>query len=101
MSLLNESANDKIVIQIDADLEELIPGYLRNKQNDIDAIATALLKDDYEAIRIIGHSMKGSGGGYGFDLITELGKAIESAAISKSTKEIGKLQPNCKTTSIQ
>jgi len=36
---------------------------------------------DYERIRILGHSIKGSGGGYGFDTITELGARIESAAM--------------------
>ena len=36
---------------------------------------------DFEKIRTIGHSMKGSGGGYGFDAITDLGDQIENAAL--------------------
>ncbi|MBI3329545.1 MAG: Hpt domain-containing protein [Nitrospinae bacterium] len=71
---------DKIVVHIDAELQELIPGYLDNRQADIQALREALEQGDYETIRILGHSMKGSGGGYGFDAITEIGSALEQAA---------------------
>ena len=81
----------KITVQIDADLEDLIPGYLRNKQNEIDTIMEALRKNDYDSICIIGHSMKGSGSGYGFPYITEIGRDIESKAKSQSNEEIGEL----------
>ena len=72
--------DDKIVVHVDAELQELIPGYLDNRQADIRALREALEQDDYETIRIVGHSMKGSGGGYGFDAITEIGGALEQAA---------------------
>jgi HPt (histidine-containing phosphotransfer) domain-containing protein len=71
---------DKIVVHIDADLQDLIPGYLANRHGDIHAMREALAQGDYETIRILGHSMKGSGGGYGFDAITEIGGSIEHAA---------------------
>ncbi len=45
-------------------------------------------KGDFEKIRIIGHSMKGSGGGYGFDAITDLGDQIENAALVSDTSGI-------------
>ena len=69
-----------IVVHVDADLHELIPGYLANRQADIQVMREALAQGDYETIRILGHSMKGSGGGYGFDAITEIGGSIEHAA---------------------
>ena len=31
-------------------------------------------------MRLLGHSMKGAGGGYGFDAITDIGAALEEAA---------------------
>lgn len=71
---------EKIVVQVDADLEDLIPGYLQNRRQDVDAISQALGKQDFEAIRVLGHTMKGTGGGYGFDAITEMGRALEEAA---------------------
>ena len=41
-------------------------------------------------IRIIGHSMKGAGGGYGFDEITTLGAQIEDAALAHDVSQIEK-----------
>ena len=74
---------DKIIVNIDPDLEDLIPTFLQNRHNDIDSMRTALTEDNFDTIRIIGHSMKGAGGGYGFDPITEIGGEIEHAALAK------------------
>ncbi len=82
--------NEKITVIIDEDLEDLIPGYMKNRRADIEKITTALLGNDLETIRIIGHSMKGSGGGYGFDPITDIGAGIEEAAKASKTEEIKK-----------
>lgn len=71
---------EKIVVTIDPDLEDLIAGYLENRRKDVEALKAAAKNGDFEAARILGHSMKGSGGGYGFDRITELGAALEQAA---------------------
>lgn len=65
---------------IDAEIEDLIPTYLQSKQQDMQTIRDALTCGDYEKIRLLGHSMKGSGGGYGFHRITEIGADIEHAA---------------------
>jgi HPt (histidine-containing phosphotransfer) domain-containing protein len=69
-----------IIVKVDSDLEDIIPGFLQNRQSDIEAILDALDKGDYESIRILGHNMKGAGGGYGFEVITDIGSAIEQAA---------------------
>ena len=79
---------EKIVIHIDADLEDLIPGFIENRKKDTRSIGEALQKGDYETIRIVGHGMKGAGGGYGFDAISDIGKFIEQAAKSKNSEEI-------------
>ena len=48
----------KIVVKIDADLEELVPEYLENREEDVKSISELLEKDDFEKVRILGHSMK-------------------------------------------
>jgi len=84
----NGNHDEKIVVFVDEDLQDLIPGYLENRLKDIAAIRTALAQGDYEAIRSVGHKMKGSGGGYGFDEITNIGRAIEDAAKIDHGEEI-------------
>jgi HPt (histidine-containing phosphotransfer) domain-containing protein len=80
----------KIVIHIDPEIADLIPGFLENRQKDIKSIEEALTKDDFETIRFLGHSMKGAGGSYGFDAITDIGRSLEQAAIVQDAGGIKK-----------
>lgn len=80
--------NDRIVVRIDPDLEDLIPGFIENRRKDVSAILEALEKDDFQPIRSLGHSMKGAGGGYGFHAITDMGAALETAAKNKENDAI-------------
>jgi len=77
--MLEETPSEKIRVRIDAELEDLIPSFLQNRERDVQVIREALDVDDFDTIRVLGHSMKGSGGGYGFDAITDLGRQIEDA----------------------
>ncbi|MDD5095318.1 MAG: Hpt domain-containing protein [Dehalococcoidia bacterium] len=83
--------NGKIIAEVDEDLEELIPEFLKNRQSDIATISKSLQLGEFETIRILGHSMRGSGGCYGFDGITEIGAAIEKAAKASATDAIREL----------
>jgi signal transduction histidine kinase/DNA-binding response OmpR family regulator len=69
-----------IVVYVDPDLADLIPGYLENRRRDVQEIGRFLFEDDLQEILRLGHSMKGSGGGYGFEGITMIGGEIEEAA---------------------
>lgn len=71
---------ERIKVEIDRDLEEIIPGFLENRVKDIAGLKAAAQSGDFEYIRIIGHTLKGIGGGYGFDRISELGMVLEQAA---------------------
>ena len=83
------SDHGKIVVKIDPDLEELIPGYLQNRMNDVQDVQVLLNNADFESIQRMGHTMKGSGGGYGFDFISAIGFALEEGA---KEKDINKIQ---------
>ena len=79
---------EKIMVRVDSDLEDLIPGFLENRVHDIRSIQDALARKDYAAIAQLGHTMKGVGGGYGFDAITTIGGSIEKAAKSENSVQI-------------
>src|SRR5438093_1898329 len=64
------------------------PGFLQNRRNDIAAMLDAVQRGDFESVQVLGHSMKGDGGGYGFDAITEIGAALEQAAKQRNAVEI-------------
>jgi HPt (histidine-containing phosphotransfer) domain-containing protein len=85
---MEEHREEKIIVHVDNDLADLIPGYLANRQKDVAAIQDALAKKDRETVRILGHSMKGSGGGYGFETVTDIGRLMEQAAKEGRDKDI-------------
>ncbi|MBA2594854.1 MAG: Hpt domain-containing protein [Gammaproteobacteria bacterium] len=80
MERANAGDRHRIIARIDADLIHLVPGYIENRRKDVLAILGALGRGDMECVWIIGHSMKGSGGGYGFHTVSEVGAALEQAA---------------------
>jgi len=70
------------------EVEELVPGYLRNRRADLLVLRVALKRHDYNAIRVLGHNMKGSGAGYGFPPIGAIGNRLERAAKAEASREI-------------
>ena len=83
--------NEKIRVTVDADLEELIPGFLENRRNDLESLRKAAGEKDLATLQSIGHSLKGVGGGYGFAGMSEIGAEIERQAKAGSITEL----PGC------
>jgi len=78
----------KIKVTVDRDLEELIPEFLELTRKDLANLGDALAQNELDTVRRIGHTMKGNGGGYGFDKISELGARIEQLAKAGQTGEV-------------
>jgi CheY-like chemotaxis protein len=74
------AAPGKIVVEVDADLSELIPEYLAHKRADCMTLDTAVERRDFVTVATLGHRMKGDGGSYGFDPISEIGAGLMDAA---------------------
>lgn len=74
-----EPAN-RFTVAINRDLEDIVPIFLENRENDLQTLRAALAQQDFGTIQTLGHRMKGDGGGYGFDKITEIGAMMEQAA---------------------
>ena len=68
------------IVHIDASFEPLIPKFMANRKKETVTMQRALEAQDFETIRTISHGIKGAGGSYGFDRVTEFGAAIERAA---------------------
>ena len=79
---------EKIIVHVDPEIADLIPGFLENRRKDTQTMSDALTQGDFETIRILGHSMKGAGGSYGFDAVTDIGKSLEQAAKDKDAERV-------------
>ena len=91
----HNNVENVITVYIDQGIEDIVPGFLENRRRDVRTLETALQHNDLKTIRVLGHRMKGDGGGYGFDAISVMGAALEQAAaredrdgIQRSTAEL-------------
>ncbi len=76
-------------------LAKRIPAYLRNCRENVAAMSDALDRTDFETVKYLGHQMKGSGSAFGFQVITDIGAALQQAAENAdpvaSRKSVGEL----------
>jgi CheY-like chemotaxis protein len=73
---------DPILIRANPKLADLIPGFLDNRRQDAIAMHEAIDRGDFETVERLGHGMRGAGGSFGFPEITDIGAALELAALS-------------------
>ncbi len=71
---------------IDKDLEDLVPGYVESIISDLRLILQALEESDFETAKTLSHRMKGSGGGYGIQRISDSGLIMEKASSDKNSE---------------
>ena len=81
---------DKIIIHVNPDILDLVPGYISHRKNDLPVIREHLVNNRFEEIRVIGHKMKGGGKLYNLELVTILGDKIENASIETNKPLIEK-----------
>jgi PAS domain S-box-containing protein len=74
------SQMNAIRIRANPTIADLIPEFLENRRRDVTAIQDALDKGDFEIVERLGHGMRGAGGSWGFQGITDIGAALEEAA---------------------
>jgi PAS domain S-box-containing protein len=61
-------------------LAERTPAYLDNCRDNVVTMRGALARGDFPAVTTLGHNLRGSGGGFGFQAITDFGAGLEQAA---------------------
>lgn len=82
---MDETAKDPAVpfiVKAHPRMLPLIPEYLKNRAEDLQRLADGIDRQDFAALRTLGHNMYGSGGGYGLPPVSEIGREIEEAALA-------------------
>jgi PAS domain S-box-containing protein len=64
--------------------------FLQNCRQNVIAMRDALDRGDFETVEFLGHGMRGAGGMFGFQAITDIGAALEQAAESADTDALRK-----------
>ena len=81
-------------IEVDDGIAALIPKYLASKEKQIDEARAALAVKDFDPIWRFGHNLKGTGRGYGFPPIEEIGREIEKAVADRDVAGIAEQLEN-------
>jgi PAS domain S-box-containing protein len=79
------SRKDAILVRANPKFADLIPVFLQNCRQNVIAMLDALGRGDFATVEGLGHGMKGAGGSYGFQAITDIGAAVEQAGESGDT----------------
>jgi hypothetical protein len=77
-----------IVIRLEPEMKAIVPKYLGNREKDCIALREQATSGVFADAKRLGHNMKGTGGGYGFEEISRLGNLIELAAIGSDAGQI-------------
>ena len=72
----------------ETDLVELIDAFVAGLEDDVKAMRKVLGDYDYDGLRRLAHQMKGAGGSYGYQMLTEAAKVLEETAKAKNA-EVG------------
>lgn len=77
-----------IVEHIDSGLEELLDRFFELSRVDLDQMQAAVDNGDFETLVRLGHTAKGTGHGYGFHGMGDIGGAIEQAALGRDLEAV-------------
>lgn len=81
-----------ILIDIDIDLQELIPQFLVNRKNDVAQLVQLSEQNDLPAIAQLAHKIKGTAAGYGFAALSDYAGQLELISKGKTSGDINDIK---------
>lgn len=89
-TMQNESTHTSVILSEfahDPDMQELVEEYVSKMSTRVEQIRGAYTSGDLESLSRLVHQLKGSGGGYGFPVVTERAHSLETTLneLSKDT----------------
>ena len=77
-----------LVEHIDIGLEDLLDRFFELSRMDLNTIRAAVDEGDFDTLARLGHTVRGTGHGYGFTGMGTIGAAIEQAARGRDLEAI-------------
>jgi PAS domain S-box-containing protein len=91
------SPADTLEARLAARIAQRAPAYLQNCRHNLAEMHAALDRSDYTVLITLGHNLRGSGGAFGFQPITDLGMHLEQAAENRDSDRARKLLQDLST----
>lgn len=86
----SNTSNEKIISELiieDESFEDIVIQFVEGLSDRVKTMEDALRSSDFEALRVAAHQLKGSGGGYGYPILTEMATVLEEQAKNQSMDE--------------
>ena len=83
-----ENSCETIIIQVNPRIGDIVDSYLEHRSRDVESLLDALDHGRFDQIRHLAHDLVGTGGSFGFEDMSLIGRCLESAAINRETEEI-------------
>ena len=80
--------DEKNIAKVEPELKDYMPTFVENRKNNIISIKKLLKKGNYKEIECLAHRLRGVGGLYGCEQITNIGYCIEEAAKNSDSEKI-------------
>ncbi len=90
MSDANQDQGNPILselMQEDSSYEELVADFVGRLSDRVTQLEGAIRAADFESLRVTAHQLKGSGGGYGYPIITDRAAELEQHAINGALED--------------
>jgi HPt (histidine-containing phosphotransfer) domain-containing protein len=75
-------------VEVESWLAELIPRFLHNRVEELDALERAAAAGDAATLKWIAHRLRGAAAGFGFVDLAELGARLEGTAETAGAEEL-------------
>lgn len=79
------------VCLVERDVYPLAKRFLARQERALKGLENAMRSRDFARVRGMGHDLKGSGGAYGLDTLSQLGSHLEAAADARDVERVGRL----------
>ena len=83
-----ERSSETVVIQVNPRIGDIVDSYLEHRNQDVASLLDALDRGEFDHIRHLAHDLVGTGGSFGFEDLSLIGRSLESAALNRETDEI-------------
>jgi CheY-like chemotaxis protein len=80
---------ETIGIEMQPGLEEITPGYLAARREEVPVLMALLAASDFKRIAHLAHRIKGTGTSYGFGELSRISAALEAAAERRDSSATG------------
>ena len=86
-----------MLVEVDKELQDVFPIYIRHRQEDLMNLEASLARMDFDVLKQIGHKIAGNADGYGLSTLGAFARDLEIQAKDRNFETCSRLVGEMKT----